>query len=453
MSKPMQRGKGGVRRWSPAAGVLSAASYRDIVDTLELPILVIEGDGTIRYAGGSLERDIGWVPEEVVGRNVIEFTPADQVERAIESLGELVQHDELGIGVPTMFAVIRPDGGLTWSAVGAVPLLDGPVEGIALCLLPWDAQLHFDESMSALLAGSPLETVFAHLAMSISVSLEAAGAVIHHGLVDGRFAASTGVGVPAACLEVGEGPWHLAAATGEPLYVASRDLPEAAARAAIEAGILGCWAIPLPDHSELAPAALSVWRWSEMSPVRAHEFVLTRSITYVQLALVRSAEHRALEYLADHDHLTGVANRALFGRTVEDALRDQGPSVTLLYCDLDEFKQINDERGHGAGDAVLRAAAERMSAVVDGRGVLARIGGDEFTVLVRDDITGATELARELLAAMARPFVLDSEEVEVGLSVGVAAAEADSTVDSLLTRADVALYRAKRQGGGRMAVA
>jgi PAS domain S-box-containing protein len=176
---------------------LSDSAFRVIVDTLSIPVLVVDGVGTILHAGGSVLRDFGYEPHELRGRNVIEFTPAEEVDRALQSIDELTRHDELGIGVPTAFPIIRKDGTWTWMVIGAVPVLDPPVEGMTFYFLPWDAQLHFDEFFASLLAGDPLDVVLARLALSVAISLEVVGVSIHHGFDGSGFQAISGAGHPA----------------------------------------------------------------------------------------------------------------------------------------------------------------------------------------------------------------------------------------------------------------
>ena len=417
-----------------------------IVDTLTIPVLVVDGQGTIVHAGGSVLRDFGYQPHELEGRNVIEFTPAEEVDRALQSIDELTQAEDLGIGVPTAFPIIRKDGAWTWMAIGAVPLLDPPVQGMTFYFIPWDAQLHFDEFFASLLAGDPLDVVLARLALSIAISLEVLGVSIHHGFDGTSFEAVHGAGHPPGLAAVADGPWHRAAITGESQYVPvsavelGTDLPEPMPR--------GCWAIPLPPHEALDGAVMTVWRRVSSPPVRAHDFVIDRSLRYVQLALVRSAEHRQLAHMADHDHLTGVANRTRFQRIVEEALARSDADVAVMYCDLDGFKGVNDERGHAVGDEMLIEVARRMTAAVGNSGEVARIGGDEFTVFVGDGSLGR-EVAERLVAAFDTPVVVEGEPALLGLSVGLVVGRAASS-EMLMRRADVALYTAKHAGGAQV---
>lgn len=417
-----------------------------IVDTITIPVLVVDGEGTIVYAGGSVVRDFGYQPHELEGRNVIEFTPAEEVERALQSIEELTQAEDLGIGVPTAFPIIRKDGNWTWMAIGAVPLLDPPVEGMSFYFIPWDAQLHFDEFFASLLAGDPLDVVLARLALSIAISVEVLGVSIHHGFDGTDFEAVHGAGHPPGLAEVVEGPWHRAALTGESQFVPISavdlrgDLPEPMPR--------GCWAIPLPRHEGLGGAVMTVWRRVASPPVRAHGFVIDRSLRYIQLALVRSAEHRQLAHMADHDHLTGVANRTRFQRIVEEALAESDAEVAVMYCDLDGFKNVNDERGHAVGDEMLIEVAQRMKTAIGDAGEVARIGGDEFTAFVGEGTLGR-EVAERLVAAFDTPVVVEGEPVLLGLSVGLVVGRAPSA-ERLMRRADVALYTAKHAGGAQV---
>lgn len=170
----------------------------------------------------------------------------------------------------------------------------------------------------------------------------------------------------------------------------------------------------------------------------------------------RKAIEAELARRADHDDLTGLPNRKLFRERLLQAVDDLergGPPFALLWMDLDHFKWVNDRYGHPAGDAVLVEAAARFRSVVREDDIVARVGGDEFVAIRRlghapDE---AEELGSRLIAAMAPPFRFGTNEVAVGLSVGVAlACRAGSDADAILAEADAALYRAKSAGRNRL---
>jgi diguanylate cyclase (GGDEF)-like protein/PAS domain S-box-containing protein len=164
---------------------------------------------------------------------------------------------------------------------------------------------------------------------------------------------------------------------------------------------------------------------------------------------------RELRRLAYTDRLTGLPNRALFHDRLEQALamaKRHRNLAAVLFLDLDGFKLINDSLGHGIGDEVLVAVAQRLRHCLRAEDTLARLGGDEFAVLLpelanRRDIHLVTD---KCLAALSDPELIGSHELHVAASIGVATFPQDGTdVQHLLRRADAAMYRAKARGGGR----
>jgi diguanylate cyclase (GGDEF)-like protein len=152
--------------------------------------------------------------------------------------------------------------------------------------------------------------------------------------------------------------------------------------------------------------------------------------------------------------LTGLANRTLFLRRVEASLARGSGMATVLFLDLDDFKAINDRCGHAGGDAVLVAAAGRIEASVRPGDVAARMGGDEFAVLLEDvDDHHGEQVAGRILDLLAEPVVADGEHVWVRSSVGIATAAAGSIdAGGLLHRADMAMYGAKAAGKSQLRV-
>jgi diguanylate cyclase (GGDEF)-like protein len=153
---------------------------------------------------------------------------------------------------------------------------------------------------------------------------------------------------------------------------------------------------------------------------------------------------------ARHDPLTGLANRLLFAERLASAIDARRVGVGLLYLDLDEFKAINDTRGHETGDALLVQVAERLRSCLRITDDIARLGGDEFAVMLTDSAgeDAVAHVATRVLDAFTLPFAIDGAEAIVRASIGVAWAGADPiTPAELLRRADVAMYVAKRSRG------
>jgi diguanylate cyclase (GGDEF)-like protein len=164
----------------------------------------------------------------------------------------------------------------------------------------------------------------------------------------------------------------------------------------------------------------------------------------------RRIDERRLHRLARTDTLTGLANRRSIIESVETALGRGGTegSVALLFIDLDRFKRVNDGLGHRIGDALLIEVARRFRAALRQGEVLGRLGGDEFVVLIESvpDPEVALETARRLAAGLAAPIVVDRRHLAVTASIGVALAETESNVETLLRDADAAMYQAKAAG-------
>lgn len=165
----------------------------------------------------------------------------------------------------------------------------------------------------------------------------------------------------------------------------------------------------------------------------------------------RRTREQQLEYRADHDALTGLLNRAAFKTQVATHLRKTA-SAAIIVFDLDGFKTVNDDLGHATGDALLQALALRTLAFTRPDEIVARLGGDEFALLVANgsDLGAIRDRAKTLLDLINRPFAVNGYQLKLAGSVGIAIAplQADDT-EALLVRADLALFKAKNDGGSR----
>ena len=170
---------------------------------------------------------------------------------------------------------------------------------------------------------------------------------------------------------------------------------------------------------------------------------------------VRKREAERIRYLAEHDTLTGLANRNKMHERLDVTLAEAKAGkheVALLMIDLDKFKQTNDTLGHACGDQLLCGVAARLKDLVEGAGLVARLGGDEFAVVIGG--TDATERAEKLSKRISHafsqtPFAVGARELRVNVSIGIAIYPKDcDTVDALLSNADLALYHAKAAGRG-----
>ncbi|HET6548599.1 MAG TPA: EAL domain-containing protein [Solirubrobacter sp.] len=185
----------------------------------------------------------------------------------------------------------------------------------------------------------------------------------------------------------------------------------------------------------------------------------TRVVGSVTDVTDRREAERRLQHDALHDALTGLPNRVLFldrlDQSIRRAQRHHPEScAAVLFLDLDRFKVINDSLGHACGDQLLRAVARRLASALRPNDTVARLSGDEFTLLLDDvcDPHEATVIAERVLHSLQAPFLLDGRELFIGASIGIALATAKSKPEQVMRDADVAMYRAKADGKGRHAV-
>ena len=171
-------------------------------------------------------------------------------------------------------------------------------------------------------------------------------------------------------------------------------------------------------------------------------------VTHTDITDRVTAEQGAA-WQARHDHLTALPNRvALYEALAEALAEDEGGQVTVLYMDVDGFKQVNDSLGHSAGDLLLRELASRLAHRTRPTDIVGRLGGDEFVVVARDcDAAGGDALARRFRAVFDEPFELAGARLPVTVSIGIAASDpAHARPEDLLRDADAAMYAAKASG-------
>ena len=223
-----------------------------------------------------------------------------------------------------------------------------------------------------------------------------------------------------------------------------------------EDGSILCYFVWLPELpgtkilNVLLPVAMAV-----LAMVIAAMILLTRRLRRATLELQASEAHA--QHLAAHDVLTGLPNCGLFGERIDQALVRvrRGEKLAVLLLDLDRFKHINDTLGHQAGDALIRELARRLSRLIRSGDAIARVGGDEFAILMADARCrqDVETFCAGVLAAVIPPFDLLGNQMFVGVSIGVSLApEMGMDRVELIRKADIALYNAKSQGRNRYCI-
>lgn len=258
------------------------------------------------------------------------------------------------------------------------------------------------------------------------------------------------------------------------LYLDSELIEELNAQLAfshLKFGLQSAASASLNHHPVTSPAgeALGVFSWQGNLPgghiwetvipviavlavmLGALAFIIAWRIGKLTVSLAKSEEQN--RFLAMHDTLSGLANRLQFMRALTAAL-ERLPEVpfSLVQCDLDKFKQVNDTHGHGAGDTVIKVVAKRLTAAVQGAGLVCRVGGDEFVILLDLVERSALEtVAARIIADVCQPIEVEHGVfARVGVSLGIATAPSHGDIaESLMAVADSALYQAKEQGRNR----
>jgi diguanylate cyclase (GGDEF)-like protein len=437
-------------------------------------LLVIDAGGIMHWASPSLSR-LGYDPAAKVGIQVLDYVHPDDLGYALGMLSEAVRRP--GEHSPPVFRVVHGEGHWLEVECEVANILEGDFEGLLLSLRPIAARgllpgrrrgleklLQDIAARCAGAIGADVATVTDwalaqlgefHGAASVVLAMVEPGRgevrIDHEWLAPGAVSAL----LVHPELSVSELLWDYRSPPAAGFAIVSDvdaiRLGESSAHDMLRVlGVRACVDVAIVDGATTIgilslrfahPADAIAWDDGNASLVRTAGDLLC-------LSVARQRAEERLARLAHHDPLTGLANRTQLTVALRLALarRDRRPGTpSLLFCDLDGFKAINDQFGHAAGDRALVTVARAVTSVVRRGDLIARVGGDEFVVLCGEQSGpgDAVEVAERIRSAVEALDASDGVPLWIGVSVGVAAAEPDDDEDTLLLRADRAMYARK----------
>jgi diguanylate cyclase (GGDEF)-like protein/PAS domain S-box-containing protein len=432
-------------------------------------VLVCDEDGVPSYASPAVREIFGIEPEDMIGSNHWSIVHPGDVEEAQRIVGGHGNGDAAGTH---QFRIRRPDG--QWRIVDAAvtDMRDNPaVQGLLVNVRDVTNRFIMEDLLAeqaglldSIARGAPLEITLqritqmvehviggAHCAVGV---LEPDGAIRCHAAPNVAPAVVSFLDELSPDSDLGR---QLRTSVDEPLtFDFSGDRLGRAGEFFRGQGyeMARVCGIVAPGTGELL-GSIEVFqaRAAELSDVEAD--LLERAVNLSAIAIERRNFESTLQYQALYDPLTGLPNRTLLRTRIEDALsrsRRLGSGVALLFLDLDRFKVINDSVGHELGDQLLAQFAERFQSTLRPGDTLARFGGDEFMIVCSriPSVDSAVAIADRLMTELRVPITIDGSDggqVFMTASVGIAFTDdMTATAESLISEADVALYRAKNQG-------
>lgn len=420
-----------------------------ILDLMLDAVVAVDADGRFRYLSPACERILGYRPEELIGRAMIDLVHPDDRERTLRA-AESIMRDQPHFHFENRY--LRKDGrvvDLMWSARWSA------ADGVRLAVARDITAIKHAARLQAVVYGI---SEAAHDADGLPAFYRQVHGIVRQLLPAREFRVATYQATDDTLTWAFSSSGEAASAAPQPL---GDDTPIARLIRTGFSQLLATdehrtdWlGAPLVIRGEVIGAITVQAGADAPGYTEAQRDLLQYIATQLAIVIERKQAQERLQHQALHDPLTDLPNRALFLDRLDTALkraeRDR-ERLGVVFLDLDAFKSVNDELGHAAGDAVLLEVAQRLTGSVRRSDTVARLGGDEFTILL-NNLRGehATEVVMgKLRAALAAPFQIGERRLALSASIGVAVFPDDGRErDRLLSHADTAMYAAKAQRRG-----
>lgn len=407
--------------------------YRLLAENTSDVVLRVEGT-RVAWVSPSVAEVLGWRPADVLGRPIEDFLDPEQRAAVLTAMRtEDSAPDRHASG---QFRVLCQDGAWLWvdaSARWAANSEQLPVTVVRL------RNVHDEVRARAALAASEERLRTAMQAAPIGMAL-----ADNHGLITQAN--------PALCDLLGRGSDDLVG-----LHVSALSHPDdRGIDDEMWTALNSSQASAVTREKRLADSqGHVVWVHNAIAAARDDQGTVANYVVQFLDVTQHRLAAQALDELAHHDPLTGLKNRrAVLEHVVTIMAQSPSPPIATLFIDVDRFKNVNDSYGHGVGDALLAAIAKRIVSCLRFGDAVGRIGGDEFLIVLHgvNDLAASLEVADKVRRAVAEPLVIDGLRVHPTISLGVSLPRAGDTPDSLIARADRALYEAKETGRNRVAI-
>ena len=413
--------------------VRSEQHIRSLYETIACGVLVQLPDGTVLDANRAAEEMFGLSLRQMRGRRSVELWELES-EAGAEARPAMIALRTRQPVRNFLTRVTRKDGQVRWLEADCIPVLGRGGEPVQVVSSVIDVTERRRAEAALRESEARFRAVFDHAAIGIA-RIDLDGHVIQTN--------------PALCRMLGYEAWELG---GTPLTAVIH--PEDFDSATFDAIVRERQPPTRLEIRLLRKDGTLMWGSATASLVTSEGGEPLFMIGMVEDVSARRAQAAELEHQALHDALTGLPNRSLLHDRLNQSIRmaqREGQSMAFMMMDLDRFKDVNDTFGHHSGDLLLREVAQRLTAELRASDTVARLGGDEFAIVMMgvDSEAAAGASARKLLRALEPHFTIEGERFDVGGSVGIALFPGHGEdADTLMRRADVAMYVAKRAGSG-----
>jgi diguanylate cyclase (GGDEF)-like protein len=433
----------------PAATI--EPSPHDVLELLPTGALVIDTLARVRYANRHVRELMGWDDGDYLGASLFDVIVTEDLGHAATSLaeGSIYYGSVLG---PMRMRFIDGTGRLRFTEFWGRELDDR--SGYILVTPHGSVIDVVSDAVQAIATGQPVERAV-ELVVAGFAAYPMSGQACLLRVVDDDLRPMTAWPLSGHWHAVEDTPWRVAARTGRPVDVSDpAELGPLGAELS-ECGFGALWCRPVIGRRGEVSAVITVFRSFPRPPTANQQHRMQQLVNVAALAFDQLEYRSTLEQAAFTDELTGAATRARLRQELDDGMTWSA----VMYLDLDGFKEINDEFGHGAGDAVLAEIGGRLLTSVRSDDLVVRLGGDEFVLVIREASANETEIiASRLLAALAEPCVAVDRAgvnpITLGASVGVCIRPGhEMSFDEAIRIADAALGAVKQDGKGRYLVA